>query len=200
MLPSSTRSASPDIDTNHVLRSTYEKHDAPPAKLEERQLVVLSHNTELLFMQHGDAPKLNQFQSPFDWPSSRKNMTLILCTMSTFLAAYSAGSYSISSQPLRAKFNVSSEVFATGITTWCVGFACSPMFLAPFSELKGRKPVFLFSGYLFFVATIGCAVTNSFAGMLIARFFVGAGASTFATLCGVSEFKQICALLTTTRE
>ena len=184
------RPPSPNIDSNHDLESIHEKHGSPQSMDTSNRSVVLTHDTELPFSHHANAPKLSRYQSPFEWPSSRKNVTLLLCTMSTFLAAYSAGSYSISAVPLREKFNVSSEVFATGITTWCVGFACSPMFLAPFSELKGRKPVFLFSGYLFFIATIGCAVTNSFAGMLVARFFVGAGASTFATLCGVSPLNQ----------
>lgn len=109
---------------------------------------------------------------------------MILSCVATFLAAYSAGSYSISAESLQAKWHVSSTAFQTGVTTWCVGFAASPMFLAPLSELNGRRPVFLFSGFMFFVAQIGCAVTDSFAGMLVARFFVGAGASTFATMVG----------------
>lgn len=58
------------------------------------------------------------------------------------------------------------------------------MFLAPLSEINGRRPVFLASGLVFFVAQIGCALTDSFAGTLVARFFVGAGASTFATMVG----------------
>ena len=58
------------------------------------------------------------------------------------------------------------------------------MFLAPLSEINGRRPVFIGSGILFVIALVGCAVTDSFAGMLVARFFVGAGASTFATMVG----------------
>jgi MFS family permease len=58
------------------------------------------------------------------------------------------------------------------------------MILAPFSELNGRKPVFTGSGIFFIVALLGCALTDSFAGMLVARFFVGVGASTFATMVG----------------
>ena len=58
------------------------------------------------------------------------------------------------------------------------------MFLAPFSEINGRKPVFLISGLVFLAAQIGCAFTDSYAGMLVARFFVGASASTFSTIIG----------------
>ena len=58
------------------------------------------------------------------------------------------------------------------------------MILAPFSEITGRRPVFVCSGIVMLAAMIGCALTDHFAGMLVARFFVGAGASTFATMVG----------------
>lgn len=125
-----------------------------------------------------------KYDSPFEWSATRKNMCLFLSCAATFSSSYSVGSFSIASNQLQPYFNVSDEVFALGITTWCVGFACSPMFLAPLSELQGRRPVFLLSGLLFLAAQIGCAATNSFAGMLVARFFVGVGASTFATMVG----------------
>jgi MFS family permease len=57
-------------------------------------------------------------------------------------------------------------------------FALSPMVLAPFSELT---PVFTDSGILFIV---GYPSADSFIGMLVARSFVGVGASTFATMVG----------------
>lgn len=129
-------------------------------------------------------PDLRKYDSPFHWSSTRKNICLFLSCAATFSSAYSVGSYSIASDQIQPQFNVSDELFALGITTWCIGFACSPMFLAPLSELQGRRPVFLLSGLLFLIAQIGCATTTSFAGMLVARFFVGAGASTFATMVG----------------
>ena len=129
-------------------------------------------------------PSLAKYTSPFDWSFGHKALIVYLCCTATFHAAYSAGAYSIASEPLRAKWNVSSVAFNTGVTTWAMGFACSPMFLAPLSELNGRRPVFLASGVIFLAALIGCALTDSFAGMLVARFFVGAGASTYATMCG----------------
>lgn len=58
------------------------------------------------------------------------------------------------------------------------------MVLAPFSELNGRRPIFLITGFLFFVFVICSAVTRSFAGMLIARFLTGCAGSTFSTMVG----------------
>lgn len=64
------------------------------------------------------------------------------------------------------------------------GFATAPMVLAPFSELNGRKPVFVATGILFVICQLCCAVTRSYPGMLVARFFAGVGSSTFSTMVG----------------
>lgn len=58
------------------------------------------------------------------------------------------------------------------------------MVLAPFSEINGRYPVFVGAGILFLVCQICCAVTRSYAGMIVARFWVGAGSSVFSTMVG----------------
>jgi len=195
-----SRSRSPSIEANRELESLHQakSHVSHQSNTKSRDLAEntgsiryedLTFETEVLTTAHLStnsirAPNLKQYDSPFKWSATRKNTCLILSCASTFLAAYSAGSYSIASGPLQAKFHVSNEAYQTGVTAWCVGFACSPMFLAPLSELNGRRPVFLASGLIFFVAQIGCAVTQSFAGLIVARFFVGAGASTFATIIG----------------
>ncbi|RMZ91057.1 hypothetical protein DV736_g1695, partial [Chaetothyriales sp. CBS 134916] len=129
-------------------------------------------------------PELTKYESPFGWSAKHKAIIVAFCCASTFHAAYSAGAYSIASVPLRAKWHVSSVVFNIGVTVWAAGFACSPMVLAPFSEINGRRPVFLASGIVVLASLIGCGLTDSFAGMLVARFFNGVGASTFATMCG----------------
>ncbi|KAJ9655007.1 hypothetical protein H2198_006052 [Neophaeococcomyces mojaviensis] len=200
-----SRSRSPSVESNRELESLHQakshvsgrSSNPTPRNLAEDngseqgqiRFETLTFDTEVptttdLRTDTIKPPNLKHYGSPFKWSATRKNICLFLSCASTFIAAYSAGSYSIASAPLQAKFHVSNEAFQTGVTTWCVGFACSPMFLAPLSELNGRRPVFLFSGFMFFVALIGCAVANSFAGMLVARFFVGAGASTFATMVG----------------
>ncbi|KAJ9621105.1 hypothetical protein H2204_011999 [Knufia peltigerae] len=127
---------------------------------------------------------LRKYESALTWSPAHKTTILILCCFCTFFAAYSAGSYSIASGPQRAKWHLSQTAFNTGVTAWALGFAASPMFLAPFSEINGRRPVFLGSAVVFLAALIACATTPSFAGMLVARFFVGAGASTFSTMIG----------------
>ena len=44
--------------------------------------------------------------------------------------------------------------------------------------------MFVATGVLFVICQLGCALTTSFPGMLIARFFAGVGGSTFSTMVG----------------
>jgi MFS family permease len=56
------------------------------------------------------------------------------------------------------------------------------MILAPLSEINGRRPVFIASGILFVICQLCTGLTHSYAGMLVVRFFVGVGGSTFSTM------------------
>ncbi|KAF7958805.1 hypothetical protein EAE96_002337 [Botrytis aclada] len=129
-------------------------------------------------------PQLKKYTSPFDWPESRKRFTVFLSCVATMLTAFTAGAYSPAVKQMSEYWHVSDIAILVGITTFCFGFAIAPMALAPFSELNGRKPIFIASGLLFFITQICCAVTRSYPGMLVARFFVGCGSSVFSTMVG----------------
>ena len=129
-------------------------------------------------------PDLRNYVSPFTWSTSRKTLTTWLSCAVTVLTAYTAGSYSPPSQQMSDYWGVSQLAILVGITTFAIGFAVAPMVLAPFSELNGRKPVFVATGMLFVLCQLCCAVTRSFSGMLLARFFAGVGGSTFSTMVG----------------
>lgn len=58
------------------------------------------------------------------------------------------------------------------------------MILAPFSEINGRRPVFMATGLLFVAMQVACALTPTFGGMLVSRFLLGVGGSTFSTMVG----------------
>jgi hypothetical protein len=137
--------------------------------------------------KHGapTCPDLAPYSNPLEWPSSRKNMVLFLSCAATFLTAYTSGSYSPPQDLIREDLGASSNVAVlVGITTFCVGFALAPMFLAPFSEMNGRYPVFVVSGIVYVVFQAVCGVVRNLAGMLIARLFVGIGGSVFSTMVG----------------
>ena len=131
-----------------------------------------------------EQPDLKNYVSPFTWSKSRKTFTTWLSCAVTVVTAYTAGSYSPPSKQMSEYWGVSQTAIYVGITMFTTGFAFAPMVLAPFSEINGRKPVFVASGVLFVLCQLCCAVTRSYPGMLLARFFAGVGGSTFSTMVG----------------
>jgi len=129
-------------------------------------------------------PDLGPYISPLLWSKARKNMALYLSCIATVFTAYTAGSFAPPASAMAEEWNVSMEAVFAGITTFCCGFAIAPMVLAPFSEINGRYPVFVSAGILFEICQICCAITRSYPGMIVARFWVGAGSSVFSTMVG----------------
>ncbi|KAF4441150.1 fluconazole resistance (FLU1) [Fusarium acutatum] len=113
--------------------------------------------------------EVDKFLLPFSWSGRKKTITLFGLFMASALAAYAAGAYALASEPLRAKWDISDTLFNIGISLFVVGFTFTPMILAP-------------SAKLFFLGTLGCAITESYAGMMISRLITGNGAAVFATL------------------
>lgn len=132
------------------------------------------------------APDLTRYRNPQTWPSSRKYVLLALSCIATWLTAYTAGSYSPMQHLIAGSLGgqPSREAVLAGITTFCLGFAFAPMVLAPLSEMNGRYPVFVVAGVMYVVFQAVCGVVRNLAGMLIARFLVGVGASVFSTMVG----------------
>lgn len=130
------------------------------------------------------APDLSKFQDPFTWSPARKRFTVYISCAATMFTAYNAGSYAPPLPAFRAEYGVSELAALTGITTFCLGFAIAPMVLAPFSEIMGRYPVFVFAGILFEAFQIACAFSPNLACMLVSRFLVGAGSSVFSSMVG----------------
>lgn len=131
-----------------------------------------------------DPPNLRNFESPFTWSDSRKSFTTWLSCLITVVTAYTAGSYSPAAEQMSREWDVGQTAILVGITTFTTGFAAAPMIIAPFSEINGRRPVFIATGVLFVICQMCCALTQSYPGMLVARFFAGVGGSSFSTMVG----------------
>lgn len=129
-------------------------------------------------------PDLTQYESPFLWSKKRKDAMIWLSCTATVFTAYTAGSYAPGIGQMTQEWNISNVAAEVGITTFTCGFGIAPMFLAPFSEINGRRPVFVVTGLLWVVFQLTCALTPTFAGMLIARFLTGCMSSTFSTMVG----------------
>lgn len=129
-------------------------------------------------------PDLSKFQDPFTWSPWRKRFTVYISCIATLFTAYNAGSYAPPLPSFASEYGVSELAGLAGITTFCLGFAITPMVLAPFSEIMGRYPVFVAAGIVFEAFQIACAFSPNLACMLISRFLVGGGSSVFSSMVG----------------
>lgn len=127
-------------------------------------------------------PNLRKYENPYTWSRSRKTLTTILSCSLNATAAFASGAYASPERQLTAKWGINHVVYNVGITIFTAGFGIAPMLLAPFSEINGRRPVFIATGTLFVLNSLFCGITDSFGGMLAARFFLGVGGSTFSTM------------------
>ena len=68
-----------------------------------------------------EPPDLKKYTSPFDWPETRKNLTIYIACFITALTAFSAGSYSPGVGQMTEEWHVSSVAAFVGITTFTSG-------------------------------------------------------------------------------
>ncbi|KAI5808544.1 major facilitator superfamily domain-containing protein [Peziza echinospora] len=135
-------------------------------------------------LPEGVPPHIQAITDPFAWGRARKNVTLFMSCFSTFVAAYVAGAYTAGMDGMQADFGVSKEALLGGLALFTGGFAVAPMFLAPLSEVYGRRPVFIATLALACACHLGTALCQDFAGLMLGRFFLGVGTSTFSTMVG----------------
>lgn len=131
-----------------------------------------------------EEPDLKEYESPFNWSPARKRLITWLSCIATAVTAYAAGSYTSGDDQMEAYWNVGHVAITVGVTTFTTGFALAPMVLAPFSEIHGRRPMFVITGCVYVLLQLCCAVTRSYPGMLVARFWMGVFSSTFSTMVG----------------
>ncbi|CAG8053719.1 unnamed protein product [Penicillium salamii] len=130
------------------------------------------------------SPDLSKLGSPYKWSPTHKAFVTGVSCIATLFASFAASCYSPGAEQMASEWHISKVAALVGITTFCCGFAIGPMFLAPFSEVVGRKPVFVVTALLLVVCQVCCAVTRLYSGMLVARFFAGIAGSTFSTMVG----------------
>ena len=136
----SSRSSIDNNDTSSIewLYLTWDAHIPSPAIPTSKHI---DHNV------FPSTSTYEQYTSPFTWSEARKRFITWLSCAATVVTAYTAGSYTAGDEQLMAYWHVSHVVITVGVTVFTCGFAIAPMILAPFSEINGRRPVFVAVSY-----------------------------------------------------
>lgn len=119
--------------------------------------------------------------NPRCWPRYKRFHTLFTLSYCVTVVALYSTSYTSGLTGIATEFGVTRLVGTLGLTTYLFGLGIGGIFLAPLSEMYGRQPIYLVTFSLFLVLIIPTAVTTTFAGILIPRFFAGIFASAALT-------------------
>jgi multidrug resistance protein len=75
-------------------------------------------------------------------------------------------------------FNVGDHLVQYTVSSWVIGSLLALLFVGPFSERFGRRPVLFCGGVIYTASCLACAVATGIHGLLLARFFQGMGMPT----------------------
>ncbi|KAB8349831.1 hypothetical protein FH972_023844 [Carpinus fangiana] len=155
------------------------KDDQNPSKLYR-----LAWDTDLTAFNFGAPipPSVVRYADPVTLSTLYKAFLSVLGCIANFSTTYSGGSYTSGASAMAEEWNVSRVAILVGVTIYTIGFAITPMALAPLSELYGRRPIFTATGMAFVLFSLCCSLTRLYAGMLVARLLVGVASSTFAVV------------------
>ncbi|KAK8178108.1 major facilitator superfamily domain-containing protein [Phyllosticta citrichinensis] len=140
--------------------------------------------------------------NPRAWPLLYRSFITFACAFSTTTVHASLGiqafpnahfdsvmystSYSSGIEGMMHDFNISNKTIAVlGMTTYLCALALGSLFLAPLSEMFGRRPIYMISMALFTILILPCALAKNLETILITRFFGAlAGSSMIAMAPG----------------
>lgn len=130
--------------------------------------------------------KENDSENPMNWPSWKKWMIIIIISITSTMVTCTSSVVSTAYQGIERDLGISHEVAILGLSLFVLGLGFGPIFLGPFSEFYGRRPVYLISLTVYFLFGFPVAFANNAAVFLIFRFLTGCVGSAFLTVAGGS--------------
>ncbi len=91
---------------------------------------------------------------------------------------------------MTASLSTTAMLTQMSLTTWFLGAASMQLGLGPLSDKYGRKPILLWGGVIFVIATLICAMTSDIYTLLIARFFQGCAVCS-VTVAGYAAIHEL---------
>ncbi|OJJ47551.1 hypothetical protein ASPZODRAFT_64364 [Penicilliopsis zonata CBS 506.65] len=112
-------------------------------------------------------------ENPKNWPVPYKVMSVTMLSWNTLIIVLYSTSYTAGTAQIAEYFGTSQIITTLGLTFYLIGLAFGSMFMAPLSEVYGRKPVCVGCLTVFTLMIIPCALATSITELIVVRF-VGA--------------------------
>ncbi|RAH44638.1 MFS transporter [Aspergillus brunneoviolaceus CBS 621.78] len=114
--------------------------------------------------------------NPQNFASGRKWGLLALISSITFISPLASSMFSPAVGYVGKDFGVSNEyLLSFSVTIFLLGYTIGPLFLAPLSEIYGRRIVLSCANWFFVVWQIGCALAPNISALIVFRLLAGMG-------------------------
>ncbi|KAJ5648883.1 uncharacterized protein N7484_002606 [Penicillium longicatenatum] len=122
-------------------------------------------------------------ENPQNFASGKKWALLALISAFTLVSPLASSMFSPAVVYMGEQFGESNEtILALSVSIYLIGYTCGPLFLAPLSEIYGRRIVLSSANWFFVVWQIGCALSKNIQTLIVCRLFAGVGGSACITL------------------
>jgi DHA1 family multidrug resistance protein-like MFS transporter len=127
---------------------------------------------------------------PLNWPLLfRAKNVAILCLL-VFVQGWAGAAESMGNTINSQRFHVSPTAENLATAMYLFGVGSGTIFAGPISESVGRNPTYLASTFCYLWFVLGSALTDSFGGHIVCRFFVGLWSSATLSINGASVSDQ----------
>ncbi|CDM35105.1 Major facilitator superfamily [Penicillium roqueforti FM164] len=109
-------------------------------------------------------------ENPKNWNFKYKSMGIVFLSWNTLIVVLYSTSYTSGITLMAEEFGQSRIIVTLGLTFYLFGLAIGSMFMAPLSEVYGRKPVCVICLAVFTVLIIPCALAKSVTALIVIRF------------------------------
>ena len=169
----STRSKLSRITTNLATKSKKARLPPPPLPLSDL-------DNDLVGWESQDDPEM-----PFNFPDTRKWILIALLGSITFISPLASSMFAPGVSFMDATFHNTSLILSSlTVSIFVLGYVIGPLFLAPLSEIYGRRLVLTCGNVFFCVWQIGCALSPNLSALIVFRFLAGIGGSGCMTIGG----------------
>lgn len=113
-------------------------------------------------------------ENPQAWSQTYKWLLTVQVAIATLSVALASSAYSGAIDSLQAQFHPSKQIILTlGVSLFVLGFAFGPLFWAPFSEVVGRRNLFIFTYAAFTMWQAVSIASPNIESLLVLRFLSG---------------------------
>ena len=126
-------------------------------------------------------------ENPLNWNGRKKWTNIIIISFQAALTPIASTLLAVADIEIAKDFHLLDPYTPSlPVAFFVLGNGLGPLYLAPFSELYGRRIVYIMSFLLFAIFNIGCALAPNITALTILRLLSGMAGSAASALSGAS--------------